>query len=291
MERKKVTFQDLKAWKQTGRKITMLTAYDYPMATFIDRSGIDLVLVGDSLGMVVLGYESTVPVTMEEMLHHCRAVRRGLRYALLVGDMPFMSYQVGLEEAIRNAGRFIKEAGCDAVKLEGGLEMADTVQAIVRAGIPVMAHIGLTPQTAGQLGGFKVQGKDLESAQRLLDSALALESAGAFAVVLECIPDLLAALITRKVGIPTIGIGAGPDCDGQVLVTNDLLGLFDRFTPKFVKQYNTLFPLILESLTRYKEEVLSGAFPGPEHTFKMDDSVLKRLKASKKAGQGRRSGT
>lgn len=289
MERKKVTFQDLKEWKRSGRKITMLTAYDFAMASFIDRSGIDLVLVGDSVGMVVLGYESTVPVTMEEMLHHCRAVRRGLRYALLVGDMPFLSYQVSLEEAVRNAGRFIKEAGCDAVKLEGGLEMAETVQAIVRAGIPVMGHIGLTPQTAGQLGGFKVQGKDLESAQRLLDSASALEAAGAFAIVLECIPDLLAARITRKITIPTIGIGAGPDCDGQVLVTNDLLGLFDRFTPKFVKQYQQLFPLILSSLERYKEEVLNGTFPGPEHSFKMDDAVFKRLKGEKKGGGKERS--
>ena len=283
MERKKVTNQDLVAKKKAGKKITMLTAYDFALGSFIDQSGIDMILVGDSLGMVVLGYDSTVPVTMDEMIHHCRAVRRGVRYAFLVGDMPFMSYNVSKEEAVRNAGRFLKEAGCDAVKLEGGLEVAETVRAIVLAGIPVMAHIGLTPQTAGQLGGFKVQGKDATSAQRLLDSALALEEAGACSIVMECIPDKLAGLISRTLKIPTIGIGAGPECDGQVLVTNDLLGLFERFTPKFVKQYIKLFPMIKEAAEVYKNEVEAGKFPGPEHSFVMETKELSRIKVKRKS--------
>jgi 3-methyl-2-oxobutanoate hydroxymethyltransferase len=278
MERKKVTILDLMSKKKDGKKITMLTAYDFAMASFIDQVGIDMILVGDSLGMVVLGYDSTVPVTMEEMLHHCRAVRRGTRFAYLVGDMPFMSYNVSREEGVRNAGRFLKEAGCEAVKLEGGQEMAGTVEAIVQAGIPVVAHIGLTPQTAGKLGGFKVQGKDLNSAQELLDAALVLEQAGACAVVLECIPDKLAGLISRALKIPTIGIGAGPECDGQVLVTNDLLGLFERFTPKFVKQYAKLFPSIKAALGEYRQEVEKGLFPGPEYSFVMDGQTLSRLK-------------
>jgi 3-methyl-2-oxobutanoate hydroxymethyltransferase len=282
MERKKVTNQDLVAKKKSGKKITMLTAYDFALGSFIDQSGIDMILVGDSLGMVVLGYDSTVPVTMDEMIHHCRAVRRGVRYAFLVGDMPFMSYNVSKEEAVRNAGRFIKEAGCDAVKLEGGLEVAETVRTIVLAGIPVMAHIGLTPQTAGQLGGFKVQGKDATSAQHLLDSALALEEAGACSIVMECIPDKLAGLISRTLKIPTIGIGAGPECDGQVLVTNDLLGLFERFTPKFVKQYIKLFPMIKEAAEVYKNEVEAGKFPGPEHSFVMENKELSRIKVKRK---------
>jgi 3-methyl-2-oxobutanoate hydroxymethyltransferase len=282
MERSKITIQSLLAKKKAGKKITMLTAYDFALASFIDQTGIDMILVGDSLGMVVLGYDSTVPVTMEEMIHHCRAVRRGVQYAYLVGDMPFMSYNISREEAIRNAGRFIKEAGCDAVKLEGGLEVAETVQAIVSAGIPVMAHIGLTPQTAGQLGGFRVQGKEAASAQRLLDSALSLEEAGACSMVMECIPDKLAGLISKILKIPTIGIGAGPECDGQVLVTNDLLGLFERFTPKFVKQYLKLFPMIKEAVGVYKKEVETGKFPSVEHTFTMEDEVLNRIKVRKK---------
>jgi 3-methyl-2-oxobutanoate hydroxymethyltransferase len=219
---------------------------------------------------------------MDEMLHHCKAVRRGVRYAFLIGDMPFMSYNVSREEAIRNAGRFMKEAGCDAVKLEGGMEVAETVRAIVEAGIPVVAHIGLTPQTASKLGGFRVQGKDVASAQRLLDGALALEKSGACAVVMECIPDKLAGLITRSLAIPTIGIGAGKDCDGQVLVTNDLLGLFEKFLPKFVKQYIQLHPLIREALAAYKEEVETGRFPGPEHAFKMEAKDLARVRAGRK---------
>jgi len=281
MERKKVTIQDLLGKKKEGKKITMLTAYDFAMASFIDQVGIDMILVGDSAGMVVLGYESTVPVTMDEMIHHCKAVRRGVRYAFLVGDMPFMSYNISREEAIRNAGRFMKEAGCDAVKLEGGLEVVETVKAITLAGIPVMAHIGLTPQTAGQLGGFRVQGKDAVSAQRLLDSAQALEEAGACSIVIECIPDKLAGLISQSLKIPTIGIGAGPACDGQVLVTNDLLGLFERFTPKFVKQYIKLFPMIKEAVEIYKNEVETGKFPGPEHTFVMEADELSKIMVNK----------
>ncbi len=282
MERKKVSIHDLLAKKREGKKITMLTAYDCSMASFIDQAGIDMILVGDSVGMVVLGYDSTVPVTMEEMIHHCRAVRRGMRFAFLVGDMPFMSYNISREEAIRNAGRFLKEAGCDAVKLEGGSEVAENVRSIVEAGIPVVAHIGLTPQTAGKLGGFRVQGKDLASARKLLDSALALEEAGACAVVMECIPDKLAGLISKSLKIPTIGIGAGPECDGQVLVTNDLLGLFEKFLPKFVKQYVRLFPMIKEAIESYKQEVEAGIFPGPEHSFLMDGKDLAKLRNKSK---------
>jgi len=268
-ERSKVTIPYLREKKEQGKKITMLTAYDYPMAVLVDRVGVDMTLVGDSLGMVVLGYDSTVPVTMDEMIHHCKAVRRGTRYAFLVGDMPFMSYNVCIEEAIVNAGRFIKEAGCDAVKLEGGLEVAETLRAIVDAGIPVVAHIGLTPQTATMLGGFKVQGKSVESAQRMLDSARALDEAGACSMVMECIPDKLAAKISDSVGMPTIGIGAGPDCDGQVLVINDVLGLFEKFRPKFVKQYINLYPMIEEALKSYVADVEANQFPASEHTFPM----------------------
>jgi 3-methyl-2-oxobutanoate hydroxymethyltransferase len=281
MEQKKVSIPDLMAKKRSGEKITMLTAYDFSMASCVDQAGMDMILVGDSLGMVVLGYDSTVPVTMEEMLHHCRAARRGVRRALLVGDMPFMSYNTCREEAIRQAGRFLKEAGCDAVKLEGGLEVADTVRAIVDAGIPVMAHIGLTPQTVSKLGGFRVQGKDQAAARRLLDSARALETAGAFAVVMECIPDKLAGLISESLVIPTIGIGAGSECDGQVLVTNDLLGLYEKFLPKFVKQYARLYPQMREAFEAYVREVKAGTFPGPEHGFSMDPQDLKPLLAPK----------
>ncbi len=269
MGKEKVTIVELRGKKEAGRKITMMTAYDYPGARLVDQAGIDTILVGDSLGMVVLGYDSTVPVTMDEMIHHCKAVRRGTKRAFIIGDMPFMSYHVSREQAVENAGRFIKEAGCDAVKLEGGSDMAPVVEAVVRAGIPVCAHIGLTPQTATMLSGFRVQGKDAESGRAMIKSAKDLEAAGAFMVVMECIPDLLAAKITGELSIPTIGIGAGLDCDGQVLVYHDLVGLFDRFTPKFVKQYSNLAPLVLEALTRFKAEVEKGDFPGPEHTFVM----------------------
>jgi len=277
MERKKITISDLMAKKEKGSKITMLTAYDYPTAQMVDKAGIDTILVGDSLGMVVLGYTSTVPVTMEEMIHHTKAVTRGTTYAFVIGDMPFMSYQTGIEKAIVNAGRFIKEGECDAVKLEGGSEVALVVKAIVTAGIPVCAHIGLTPQTATQLSGFKVQGKDAEGARNLINSAKDLEKAGAFMVVMECIPEILASRITRELRIPTIGIGAGKDCDGQVLVYHDTVGLFERFTPKFVKQYIKLGPMIIDALKEYKNEVEDGVFPGEEHTFKMSKEEAEKI--------------
>jgi len=255
----------------------MMTAYDYPTGKLVDDAGIDTILGGDSLARVMLGYESTVPVTMEEMLHHCRAVARGAKCGFIIGDMPFGSYQVSLEKAVENAGRFLKEAGCDCVKLEGGTEMAPVVKAIVTAGIPVCGHIGLTPQTATMLSGFKVQGKDAESARQLMQSARDIQEAGAFMIVMEAIPDLLASRITRELRIPTIGIGAGKDCDGQVLVYHDLVGLFERFTPKFVKRYVNLSPLIKEALTRYKEEVEKGTFPGPEHTFTMKAEEAEKI--------------
>ena len=278
MGRSKVTISELYQKKEQGEKITMLTAYDFGTAAMIDQAGVDTILVGDSLGMVVLGYNSTVPVTMEDMLHHCRAVSRGVQSAFLIGDMPFMSYQVSREQAVANAGRFIKEAGCDAVKLEGGTEMAPIVKAVVDAGIPVCAHIGLTPQTATKLSGFKVQGKDAESARALIQSAKDLEEAGAFMVVLECIPDAIAREISLALTMPTIGIGAGVDCDGQVLVSNDMLGLFEKFTPKFVKKYANLAPMIKSAFAEYVKEVKEGTFPGPEHSFGMSQEELDKLK-------------
>ena len=277
MESKKVTIAALHKKKQAGQKITMMTAYDYPTAGLVDQAGIDTTLVGDSLGMVMLGYESTVPVTMDEMIHHCKAVTRGTKNSFLIGDMPFMSYQVSIEEAIQNAGRFIKEAGCECVKLEGGTEMAHVVKAIVDVGIPLCGHIGLNHQTATKLSGYNVQGKDADSAKELLQSAKDLENAGAFMVVMECIPDLLAARITRELKIPTIGIGAGKDCDGQVLVYHDLVGLFERFTPKFVKQYVNLAPQIRDALIQFKKDVDTGAFPGPEHSFAMKEEEAKKI--------------
>ncbi len=263
--------------KKNGERISMLTAYDASFAGLIDAAGIDMVLVGDSLGMVLLGYNSTIPVTMEEMLHHCRAAGRGVKRAVLVGDMPFMSYQVSQNEAISNAGRFLKEAGCDAVKLEGGTEMCDTVKAIVKAGIPLMGHIGLTPQTASQLGGYRVQGRDADSARRLLQSARDLEAAGVFAIVLECIPAQLSEAITRMVSIPTIGIGAGKHCDGQVLVTHDMVGMFEKFNPSFVKQFAKLAPQIKDAVADYNKEVKNGSFPAEEHSFNMQLDVQSLL--------------
>ncbi|MDH3393993.1 MAG: 3-methyl-2-oxobutanoate hydroxymethyltransferase [Desulfobulbaceae bacterium] len=277
MTRKKLTAPDIVNKKARAEKIIMLTAYDASFARMVDASGADIILVGDSLGMVVLGYDSTVPVTMDEMLHHAKAVRRGAGQAFVVGDMPFLSYQVSIGEAIVNAGRFMKEAGCDAVKLEGGEEVAETVRAVVRAGIPVMGHIGLTPQTAGQLGGYKVQGRDVDSARKLLAAARALEEAGAFAVVLECLPDKLARVISESISIPTIGIGAGVDCDGQVLVTHDLLGMFEKFVPSFVKTYLHLAPQMKEALTSFRQEVADGVFPDPEHSFTMQLDVEKLI--------------
>ncbi len=277
MQRKKLTVPDIVAMKAAGDKISVLTAYDVSFARLIDASEIEVVLVGDSLGMVVLGYNSTVPVTMDEMLHHSKAVSRGVERALLVGDMPFMSYQTGEYDAVVNGGRFLKEAGCDAVKLEGGVEICPVVRALVRAGIPVMGHIGLTPQTAGQLGGYKVQGQDVASARRLLDDAHALEAAGAFAVVLECVPSQLAEVITREIGIPIIGIGAGVHCDGQVLVTNDLIGMFEKFVPSFVKAYVNLAPQIREAIKAYRDEVKGGVYPDDAHSFGMKVEVAEML--------------
>jgi 3-methyl-2-oxobutanoate hydroxymethyltransferase len=277
MSRKTITILDLQNKKEKHEPITMLTAYDYPTGLLVDQAGIDIILVGDSLAMVVLGRENTVSVTMDEMLHHCKAVALGAKYPLLVGDMPFLSYQVDVKEAIRNAGRFLKEGGMDVVKLEGGRDMAPTVKAIVNAGIPVMGHIGLTPQSISKLGGYRVQGKDVATARALIDDALALEEAGAFSLILEAIPSPVAKLITERVTIPTIGIGAGPDCDGQVLVIHDLIGLFDRFVPKFVKQYASIRPDIVEALKTYRDEVIAGTFPGPEHGYSMSDEALQAL--------------
>lgn len=263
----RVTTAKIRDMKKKGEKITMLTAYDYPTAVAMDSVGVDIFLVGDSLGMVVLGYDSTLPVTMADMLHHTKAVARGTQQAMVIGDMPFMSYQVSVEEAVRNAGRFLQEAGAQAVKLEGGREVAEATRRIAAAGIPVMAHIGLTPQSVHQLGGYKVQGKGDKAGQRLIDDAKILEEAGAFAIVIECVPKGLAREITASLQIPTIGIGAGVDCDGQVLVTHDMLGLFERFTPKFVKKYTKLNDHIREAVKTYCDEVRSGAFPDDAHSF------------------------
>jgi len=281
MERK-VTILDLQAKKGRGEPITMLTAYDYPTALLVDRAGIDVILVGDSLAMVVLGHDNTLAVTMDEMIHHCKAVSKGARSPFLVGDMPFMSYQISKTDAVANAGRFLKEGGMDAVKLEGGQEVVSTVKAIIEAGIPVMGHIGLTPQSISKLGGYRVQGRDIEAAHKLLADAAALEEAGCFSIVLEAIPDRLAKLITGRASIPTIGIGAGPNCDGQVLVIHDLIGLFDRFTPKFVKKYTNINARILKALQEFREEVKSGAFPTAEHSYSISDEVFEALVAELK---------
>ena len=267
-ERKKITVRLVQAMKARHEPISMLTAYDYPTALVMDQVGIDIILVGDSLGMVELGYESTVPVTMEDMLHHCKAVGRGAKYALLVGDMPFMSYQVSTSEAVRNAGRFLQEAGMNAIKLEGGIERAETIRAIVQTGIPVMGHLGLTPQSVNQLG-FRPQGRTAEAGYKLLEDALALQEAGCFSLVLESIPGKLAQLVSQRLDIPTIGIGAGAGCDGQVLVTHDLLGLFERFTPKFVKRYASLSNEMRRAFSEYQDDVKSKAFPAAEHTVEM----------------------
>ena len=270
-QRKKVTTLTLRQKKARREPITMLTAYDYPTALSMDAAGVDAIIVGDSLGMVVLGYANTLPVTMEEMLHHCRAVARGAKSALLIGDMPFMSYQADVNEAVRNAGRFLQQAGMEAVKLEGGRERADAVRAIVGAGIPVMGHLGLTPQSVNQLGGFRPQGRNASAAQRLLEDALLLEEAGCFSLVLESVPARLAEFVSQKISIPTIGIGAGAGCDGQVLVTHDLLGLFDRFTPKFVKKYADFHGEMQRAFGEYLAEVQSRQFPAVEHSVEMSD--------------------
>jgi len=268
-ERKKVTVRSFQLKKQRSEPITMLTAYDYPTALAMDRAGIDSILVGDTLGMVVLGYENTLPVTMEDMLHHCKAVARGAEYALLVGDMPFMSYQAAVDDAVRNAGRFLQEGGMDAVKLEGGRERLDAIRAIIRAGIPVMGHLGLTPQSVHQLGGFRAQAKTAETAKRLFEDAVYLQDAGCFSIVLETVPSQLAELVSQRLDIPTIGIGAGLGCDGQVLVTHDLLGLFDRFTPRFVKRYAEINTLMVEAFSAFKADVEAHHFPAGEHSITM----------------------
>ncbi len=276
-QRKKVTITAFRQKKERGEPITMLTAYDYPTALAEDQAGIDSILVGDSLGMVVLGYQTTLPVTMDDMLHHSKAVARGAKSALLIGDMPFMSYQVSTEEAVRNAGRFLQEAGMDAVKLEGGRERVDAIRAIVSAGIPVMGHLGLTPQSINQLGGFRTQGKTATAAKRLIEDALLLEEAGCFSIVLESVPARLAQLISKKLSIPTIGIGAGVGCDGQVLVTHDLLGLFDRFTPKFVKKYADFHAEMQRAFGEYISDVQNRSFPALEHSVEMDEKEWQAL--------------
>jgi 3-methyl-2-oxobutanoate hydroxymethyltransferase len=280
-ERKKVTTRVFQQKKKHGQPISVLTAYDYPTALIMDQAGVDSILVGDSLGMVVLGYENTLPVTMEDMLHHCKAVARGAKAALLVGDMPFMSYQISTQEAVRNAGRFLQEAGMDAVKLEGGRERLEAVKAIVSTGVPVMGHLGLTPQSVNQLGGFRPQGRSVTTAQRIFEDALLLQEAGCFSIVLESIPGKLARLISQRLEIPTIGIGAGVGCDGQVLVTHDLLGLFERFTPRFVKKYADLNAEMKLAFTEYIDDVQTRRFPSEEHTVEMDESewitLLKRI--------------
>ncbi|MFC1970419.1 3-methyl-2-oxobutanoate hydroxymethyltransferase [Chloroflexota bacterium] len=273
----RVTISQIKDMKQKGEKISMLTAYDYSTASIVDESGIPLILVGDSLGMVMLGYDSTIPVTMNEMLHHAKAVVRGTKKALIVGDMPFMTYTISTEDALRNAARFLQEAGCQAVKLEGGVTVADTVRRIVACGIPVMGHIGLTPQSINQLSGFKIQGKTQEAAARLLADAKALDEAGAFAVVLETVPVPLATLITRNISIPTIGIGAGIGCDGQVQVINDILGSFTDFVPKHAKQYAKLQDIMSSAIAEYHNEVKSGKFPTEAQSFPMDENILTGL--------------
>ncbi len=262
------TILDLKKMKSTGDKIAMLTAYDFGMASLIDDTDIDIILVGDSLGNVVLGYDTTLPVTMEDMLHHTKAVVRGALKPLIVADMPFMSYQISPQIALANAGRFLQEAGAQAVKLEGGREQAEAVQKITSSGIPVMAHLGLTPQSIHQIGGYKVQGKKEDAAEKMLDDARILEEAGAFSLVLECVPEKLAKEITESISIPTIGIGAGVNCDGQVLVINDMLGMYERITPKFVKKYANLGAEIKKAVKTYIAEVKDGAFPDAEHSFK-----------------------
>jgi 3-methyl-2-oxobutanoate hydroxymethyltransferase len=269
--RKKITTRTFRLKKQRGEIITMLTAYDYPTALAIDQAGIDSILVGDSLGMVVLGYPNTLPVTMQDMLHHCQAVARGAQYAFLIGDMPFMSYQSSVQDALHNAGRFLQEAGMDAVKLEGGKERLEVIQAIISAGIPVMGHLGLTPQSVHQLGGYRPQGRELPVARRLMEDALLLQEAGCFSIVLESIPARLATLISERLEIPTIGIGAGAGCDGQVLVTHDMLGIFDRFTPKFVKKYADLRSEMIHAFTAYKNDVEANAFPTEIHSVEMPD--------------------
>lgn len=278
MEIKKLLISDLWKMKDEGKKITMITAYSYPQGLIVDEAGIDIILVGDSLGMVELGYRDTVPVTMDEMLSHTKAVVRAVKRAHIVGDMPFMSYNISIEQAVTNAGILYKDGGADSVKLEGGQEMADKVAAIHKAGIPAFGHIGLTPQTAALLGGFKVQGKSIDNAKRVVDDALALEDAGAFAIILEAIPQQLAEIITERVSIPTVGIGGGVKCGGQVLVLHDMVGLFKRFTPKFVKVYLDSYSAQVGAVKEYINDVQQGSFPGDEHSYNMPKEAVEELK-------------
>lgn len=273
----KVTIQTLRSKKARREPMTFLTAYDYPFALLEQQAGIDVILVGDSMGMVVLGYDSTLPVTMDLMIPHVKAVRLGAPDVYLVGDMPYMSYQVSIPEAIRNGGRFMAEGSCDAVKLEGGREMADTIRAMVNATIPVMGHIGLTPQSVAQLGGYKAQGRDVETACRLIEDARILEESGVCSLLLEAVPAQLAEIITRRSSVPVFGIGAGPHCDGQVLVIHDMLGMFDRHTPKFVKRYKEIGAQILEALEDFRKDVSSGVFPSDEHCYPMPEDVSEEL--------------
>ena len=276
-ERKKMTLPDIQTMKLDGRKITMLSIPDYPMALIADQAGLDTILVGDSLAMTVLGYETTVPITMEEMLHHTKAVTRATRYAFVVGDMPFMSNNTSERDAIINAGRFMQEGGTDSVKVEGGVNAAHIVKAIVGAGIPVMGHIGLTPQHISLLGGYKAQGRDAQTALRVIEDALAIEEAGAFAIILECVPDQISKIVTEHLRVPTISYGAGPYCDGQGLVAHDILGMFDRFTPRFVKKYANLGGEILRAFESYVGDVASGEFPMDEHSFHINEEELAKV--------------
>lgn len=273
----RATVSTLKEKKAKGERITMVTAYDYPSAKMVEEAGIDMILVGDSLAMAVLGHETTLPVTMDEMIYHTKAVVRGAANTFVVGDMPFLSYHRSLEDAVTNAGRFLQEAGAQAVKLEGGQERLGVIKAIISAGIPVLGHLGLTPQAVHQMGGYKVQGKEKEQAEKLLQDAKILEEAGIFALVLECVPAPLAQVISSSLAIPTIGIGAGPGCDGQVLVWHDLLGITQNMKPRFVKRYANLYSDIIEALKAYKEEVQSGKFPGQEHSFSMNSENIPKL--------------
>lgn len=273
----RVNINQIREMKQKGQKITMLTAYDYSTARMVDEAGVPLVLVGDSLGMTMLGYETPIPVTMEDMLHHVKAVVRGTKQALIIGDMPFMTYHTSVEEALKNAARFIQEAGAQTVKLEGGVNVADKIRKIVECGIPVCGHIGLTPQSINQLGGYRIQGRTKEAAIKLIRDAEAVAEAGAYAVVLETVPSPLAALITKRLSIPTIGIGAGPFCDGQVQVIHDILGSFTDFVPKHAKQYTNLHDIILKAVSEYHSEVKSGSFPTEKQGFTMDESLLEGL--------------
>ena len=277
MAKVKMTIPQFKELKEKGKKFRMITSYDYPFASMVEKTPIEMILVGDSLGMTVLGYDGTVPVTMEDMLHHIKPVVKGAPNTFIVGDMPFGSYNESISQGIHNANRMMKEAGADCVKLEGGATVTELVREMVKAGIPVMGHIGLTPQTAAQLGGFKVQGKNEETARKLIQDAKQLEEAGAFSIVLECLPAAVGKLVTEQVSIPTIGIGAGPYCDAQVLVIHDVLGIFDKFTPKFVKKYAELNGQIVNALNAYAQEVEDGTFPDEKHSFGMKEEELKRL--------------